>query len=578
MTRARKSRNTAEEDPIPIRTTPRKRKLVDYTERDEEKAGQAESDEDVEEYANGTVNEVKGRKASANKPAGNRKANAAKASSPVLAVPTRKTGTSNGIIEEAVVSTTQTTKTTPGKAKPKAKSDAPATDTQGIDPNLSDSSAASTTHSPKAKRKRKTPAEKEAAMIPLASRSTNINYFIGAHTSIAKGVENAIINANHIGANSFALFLKSQRKWDNPALQPTSISNWNTTLQSHPYDMKHVVPHGSYLVNLASSDPEMSKKSYTAFLDDLQRCEKLGIKYYNFHPGAAGQTPMKEAIQRLAKNLNKALSETSTVVPLLENMATRGSIIGGKFEDLAQTIALIDPKHRDQGRIGVCIDTCHSFASGYDLRSPEAFEKTMKEFDKVVGMKYLKAVHLNDSKAGLGWGRDLHQNIGVGFLGLRAFHNIMNDARFQNIPLVLETPCEREVDDDGNEAKDESEGEASDGDEASKKKKAKEKLKAKLKAKARPAKKRTLEDKQVWATEIKLLESLIGMDAEGEEFKKLERELSEKGREEREKMQKAYDEKIAKERRKSEKAEKGQKSLKDMFGGKGKKKEAADED
>ena len=196
----------------------------------------------------------------------------------------------------------------------------------------------------------------------------------------------------------------------------------------------------------------MSKKSYDAFLDDLQRCEALGIKHYNFHPGAAGQSPLEEAIARLAGNLNKALAATTTVVPLLENMATRGSIIGGRFSDLSSVIKLIKPEF--QHRIGVCIDTCHAFASGYDLRSPEAFKATLHEFDQTVGVKYLKALHLNDSKAPFASNRDLHQNIGVGFLGLRAFHNVMNEPRFQDLPLILETPCEKPDPDDPKEEED----------------------------------------------------------------------------------------------------------------------------
>lgn len=389
---------------------------------------------------------------------------------------------------------------------------------------------------PKQTRKRKTKEQKDAEAMPLAARTKGLKMFVGAHVSIAKGVENAITNSLHIGGNAFALFLKSQRKWDNPALKDENMQAFKQHCAHHQYDAgSHVVPHGSYLVNLASPDKDMSKKSYDAFVDDLHRCEKLGIKYYNFHPGSTNKEPLDEAIGRLAGNLNRALAETSTVVPLLENMAGRGSVIGSRFTDLRDIIAAIKPEFKS--RIGICIDTCHTFAAGYDLRSPEAFQKTFQELDDTVGLEYLKAMHINDSKAPLDSHRDLHQNIGVGFLGLRAFHNLMNDPRFCNIPLVLETPCDKP--DPSNP-------------------------------------KKTIDDKNVWAREIKLLESLIGMDAEGEEFKKLEAELSRQGEAEREKMQKSIDLKGEKEQRKMEKElAKGQKTINGMLGGNGKKRKAS---
>ncbi|KAI1609869.1 AP endonuclease 1 [Exophiala viscosa] len=405
----------------------------------------------------------------------------------------------------------------------------------------------------KPKRKRKTKEEKEAEAMPLAARTVGSKLYVGAHTSIAKGVENAVTNCVHIGGNAFACFLKSQRKWENPPLQDANRDAFRKALIEHKYDgMSHIVPHGSYLVNLATKDKDKAQQSYDAFIDDLHRCEALGIRYYNFHPGGAGQEPFGEAVSRLAKNLNRALSETKTVVPLLENMAGHGTLIGGQFSDLRDVIAEIKPELKS--RIGVCIDTCHAFAAGYDLRTPEAFQKTMKEFDDIVGIKYLKAVHLNDSKAPFNSHRDLHQNIGLGFLGLRAFHNIMNDSRFHGLPLILETPSERPDPDD-------------------------------------PTGKKTIDDKTVWTTEIKLLESLLAMDPAGEAFTTLERELSEKGRKEREEMQAAFERKIEEQKKKKEREEKklakekekGQQSLKDMFGkqnvkcGKKSKKEKGDD-
>ena len=261
---------------------------------------------------------------------------------------------------------------------------------------------------------------------------------------------------------------------------------------------RHVVPHGSYLVNLAQDDPDRAKQAYDAFIDDLKRCEALSIKLYNFHPGSTLAQPRPQAISRIAAALNRAHKETSTVKPLLENMAGTGNVIGATFEDLRDIIEQVE----DKSRIGVCLDTCHTFAAGYDLRTPEAFKSTLEQFDKTVGIQYLSALHINDSKGPFNSHRDLHQNIGLGFLGLRAFHNVMNEPRFEDLPLVLETPIDSK----------DSEG-------------------------------KTVEDKKIWATEIKLLESLIGMDPDSDGFKTLERELAAKGAPERQKLQDAFERK-----------------------------------
>ena len=325
--------------------------------------------------------------------------------------------------------------------------------------------------------------------------------------------------------NAFALFLQSQRKWDNKPLLDENRLAFVSACEEHKYNARdHVLPHGSYLVNLAQEEKDKAKQAYDHFLDDLKRCEALGIEMYNFHPGAAGKASLPEAINRISAQLNRALAETRTAIPVLENMCGSGSVIGSRFSDLRDIIAGIKPEYKS--RIGVCIDTCHTFAAGYDLRTPAAFQKTMQEFDDVVGMKYLRGLHINDSKAPFGSHRDLHQNIGLGFLGLRAFHNVMNEPRFHNMPLILETPCDRVDPSD-------------------------------------PTGKKVIEDKSTWAREIKLLEGLIGMDPEGDEFKKLEQDLSDSGRASREKMQKAIDEKSEKAKKK---LEKGQKSLLDMMG------------
>ncbi|KAK6502018.1 hypothetical protein TWF481_009836 [Arthrobotrys musiformis] len=366
------------------------------------------------------------------------------------------------------------------------------------------------------KRQRKTKEEKAAEKAPMASRALKCAFRIGAHVSSAGGVENSVTNATIIGANSFALFLKSQRKWDSPPYKPTNISSFKKFTKAENYDSrKHMLPHGSYLVNLAQPDKEKAAKAYSSFVDDLKRAEALDIGLFNFHPGASLGEPRDEAIERIANSLNKAHEETSFVKTVLETMAGQGSVIGCKFEDLRDIIALV----KDKSRVGVCIDTCHSFSAGYDLRSPEAYGAVMKEFDEVIGFKYLSALHLNDSKAPFNSHRDLHQNIGLGFLGLSAFRNVMNTKEFHDLPMVLETPLP-----DG--------------------------------------------DVSVWAKEIKLLESLVGLEADDPTFLALEKEYADKGAAERkavlDKLGKKEAEKEEKEAKNKEKAKK--KAAKEKLG------------
>ena len=208
------------------------------------------------------------------------------------------------------------------------------------------------------------------------------------------GVQNAIENAENIGANSFALFLKSQRKWANPPLAAEAKNQFHALAKKHAYDAaKHVLPHGSYLVNLAQPDKAKADQAYENFVDDLQRCEALGIQLYNFHPGSSGGETKESAISRIAKQLNKSHKATKSVVTVVENMCGHGNIVGATFEELRDIIAGVE----DKSRVGICIDTCHAFAAGYDLRTPEAFQKTMADFDKIVGLKYLKALHRKPS-------------------------------------------------------------------------------------------------------------------------------------------------------------------------------------
>ncbi|KAL4736127.1 xylose isomerase-like protein [Aspergillus similis] len=414
----------------------------------------------------------------------------------------------------------------------------------------------------KTTRKRRSTKKEETGSMPLRVRTQGLRMFVGAHVSAAGGVFNAVNNSKHIGGNAFALFLKSQRKWDNPPLQDEHRDNFVKLCKEHDYDAaKYVLPHGSYLVNLAQEDEAKAKQAYDAFLDDLRRCEALGIKLYNFHPGSTNKTPLSSALARLAKSLTNALAATSTVVPVLETMCGHGSTIGGSLSEFRDLLALIPKEYHS--RIGVCIDTCHSFAAGYDLVSPAGFQAFLKEFEDLIGIQHLRALHLNDSKAPGGSKRDLHANIGTGFLGLRAFHNVMNEPRFEGLPMILETPIDRLPSAATNGAKKEAaeeevESEASD-DEI--------KPKTKKKQQKKPAAAKAVPDYSIWAREIELLESLIGMDPESDEFRALEAELSEEGRETREKHMEQYLRKQEAEEKKKAKSGGKQKTLIGMMNG-----------
>ncbi len=261
--------------------------------------------------------------------------------------------------------------------------------------------------------------------------------YIGAHVSASGGVENAPINAKRIKAKAFALFTRNQRRWSSPPLKEESIENFKKNCKLYGFSSDYILPHDSYLINLGNPDKEALQKSRTAFLDEMTRCELLGLKYLNFHPGShLRKISESDCINIIAESVNIALSKTNNVIAVIENTAGQGSNIGYKFEHLRSIIDLID----DKSRIGVCIDTCHLFTSGYDIRTEEEFQKTFQQFNEIIGFDYLKGMHLNDSKPDLGSKVDRHECIGKGKIGLEAFTLIMNDSRFDNIPLILETP------------------------------------------------------------------------------------------------------------------------------------------
>ncbi|MDD2528059.1 MAG: deoxyribonuclease IV [Lentimicrobiaceae bacterium] len=263
--------------------------------------------------------------------------------------------------------------------------------------------------------------------------------FIGAHVSASGGVENAPLNAAAIGAKAFAFFTKNQRQWKAAPLTQESIEAFKKNCHDKGFSHEYILPHDSYLINLGHPGNEEIQKSREAFLDEMQRCEQLGIKMLNFHPGShLNQISEEESIKRIAESVNMALDKTKGVIAVFENTAGQGSNLGYTFEQIRAMIDLIE----DKSRTGVCLDTCHLFTSGYDLIAEEAYQKTFSDFDDIIGFRYLKGIHLNDSKKSLGSRVDRHDNIGKGFLGKAVFRRMMNDKRFDNMPIILETPDE----------------------------------------------------------------------------------------------------------------------------------------
>jgi len=260
--------------------------------------------------------------------------------------------------------------------------------------------------------------------------------FVGAHVSASGGVFNAPLNAMKIGAKAFALFTKNQKQWAAKPLDDETIALFKANLAKSGILPKHVLPHDSYLINLGHPEEDKRQKSLEAFIDEVQRCSQLGLDRLNFHPGShLKQISEEECIDRIASSMNETLSVTEGVTLVIENTAGQGSNLGWRFEHLSAIIERIE----DKSRVGVCIDTCHMFTAGYDIRTREAYDATWAEFDTIVGFKYLKGMHINDSKPDLGSHVDRHDSLGKGKIGIDAFGFIMNDPRMDDIPLVLET-------------------------------------------------------------------------------------------------------------------------------------------
>lgn len=262
------------------------------------------------------------------------------------------------------------------------------------------------------------------------------NKYIGAHVSISGGIENAPKNAAAIGAKAFALFTKNQRQWRSPALKEENVTLFKKYCSELGYTADQILPHDSYLINLGNPEAEGLAKSRAAFIDEIQRCMTLGLKLLNFHPGSHKKMATEEeCISTIAESLNMSLAETEGVTLVIENTAGQGSQMGCTFEQIAGIIE----KVKDKSRIGVCLDTCHTFASGYDIRTEEAWNSTMAEFERLIGIEYLKGMHINDSKSDYNSRVDRHHSLGKGNLGWSAFSHIMKDPRTDKMPLVLET-------------------------------------------------------------------------------------------------------------------------------------------
>jgi deoxyribonuclease-4 len=260
--------------------------------------------------------------------------------------------------------------------------------------------------------------------------------FIGAHVSAAGGVDQAVLRAHELEATAFALFTKNQRQWKAAPLPEDVIEKFKIACEKYGYQSNQILPHDSYLINLGHPVTEALEKSREAFLDELQRCEQLGLSLLNFHPGShLMQIDEDKCLERISESLNIALAQTQGVTAVIENTAGQGSNLGFRFEHLAKIIDGVE----DKSRVGVCIDTCHAFAAGYDLRTVEECEKTFRHFEDVVGFKYLRGMHLNDAKSEFNSRVDRHHSLGQGNIGNTVFSWMMRDARFEGIPMILET-------------------------------------------------------------------------------------------------------------------------------------------
>lgn len=264
--------------------------------------------------------------------------------------------------------------------------------------------------------------------------------YIGPHVSASGGVENAPLNAASVCANAFALFTKNQRQWFSPPLTEKSIEAFKANCAQVGISADNILPHDSYLINLGQPDAESLDKSRRSFFDEMHRCEQLGLKMLNFHPGSHLKLiTLEQCLDRIAESINMALDKTQGVMAVIENTAGQGTNVGFSFQHIAHIIGKVE----DKSRVGVCIDTCHTYSAGYDLKSEEGYAQTFREFDETIGAHYLRAIHLNDTKKAFASRVDRHDSIGKGLLGIEFFKRFMKDSRFDDMPIILETPDEK---------------------------------------------------------------------------------------------------------------------------------------
>ena len=262
---------------------------------------------------------------------------------------------------------------------------------------------------------------------------------IGAHVSASNGVSQAPINAHAIGADAFALFTRNPSRWASKPISEKEAIAFKENCEKYGYTSDKILPHDSYLINLGAPEAEKLEKSREAFLDEMQRCEQFGLTMLNFHPGShLNMMPADDCLDLIAASINLTLEKTSGVKAVIENTAGQGSNLGFSFEQIAHIIDKVE----DKSRVGVCIDSCHAFAAGYDLSTIDGYADTWRRFDEIIGFKYLSGMHLNDTKKGLASKVDRHETLGNGVLGADFFSFLMNDPRMDNIPLILETPDE----------------------------------------------------------------------------------------------------------------------------------------
>lgn len=263
--------------------------------------------------------------------------------------------------------------------------------------------------------------------------------YVGPHVSTVGGVKEAPGRAKAVGAGAFALFTGSNTRWKSAAIKPADAEEFRRQTELLGFSPRHILPHDKYLINLGSPDPEKEEKSRESFLDELRRCEILGLQLLNFHPGShLGQILPEDCLDKIADNINYCLERSSGVTAVIENTAGQGSNLGYDFAQIARIIDRVE----DKERIGVCIDTCHAYSAGYDLATEEGYRETWRQFDEIIGSRYLKAIHLNDDKRELGSRIDRHASIGLGTLGMDFFARFMRDPRFDDMPIILETPDE----------------------------------------------------------------------------------------------------------------------------------------